>query len=577
MNVAVTTRRHEAEQGVALIWAIIIMIVILGLLTVISISTMSGAKESRDSASRTRAVFWAEAAGKDLVARLDNAELGPWEQGASGADPILGFMAAGNPVGITTPTTSTFPVVANSTDRRALPLRSSAGGTTQRGWYQVLPPRAGAPAWTGVKVMNAAAPGDQGAIQFVVRAWHDSIGARPVLVRFELRRNALSRFSVLSEDRLTLGGIGTLDLGGAVHTNNTRNGTVGIEIGTTTRTAGVRSITTTTGSITGSCGGVCRANVREVVSFGSAARAMRHVERLSTMPGRCTATRFAACSMPWTGGQPAIDRIGGWYVNLNAPGGCVDVGRVTFRTRGDTGSYPMLDDRVGPIAGPTGTQRLCPAPGGGALVLDGDVVVGGLRPRGAAPVTIMARRTTAFPGARVNGSTSYVAVTAPASIYLEQTVNNGGIGAAFEADPVGLVAQGGVYVPSWALANSAGGARAGRNNNLRVLNVAAMAVSGEIAYSPSIQAIAADGSAPGGVGLTATNARTALYGTGASFLFDGSLISGGRMVFRYGQTAQFVGYDTRSISYVESLAWNPPPWFPADSDWHVADWTEFDA
>ena len=75
--------------------------------------------------------------------------------------------------------------------------------------------------------------------------------------------------------------------------------------------------------------------------------------------------------------------------------------------------------------------------------------------------------------------------------------------------------------------------------------------------------------------------RSALWNlalqAGWSISFDGSLISGGRMVFRYGQTAQFIGYDTRSIRYVEDLAWNPPPWFPADSDWHVADWTEFDA
>lgn len=560
-----------------MIWAIIIMIIILGLLVVISVSTLFNNRETRDSASRTRAVFWAEAAGKDIVARIDNAELGPWQQSQDAAgNRILSFIAAGSPLGATVPTDTWFPVIAGQTDQRALPLTSTAGGTTQNGWYQILPPRAGAPAWTGLKIMDPAQPQSQGAIQFVIRAWNSGSNAQPVLVRIELRRNSLSRFSLLSEDRLTLGGIGSLMLGGSIHTNNSRNANIGIEVGTATNISSVDSITTTAGTITG-CSMVCKSNVGEVVSFGSASRAMRHVERIATIPGRCIANRFAGCALAWTGGQPPVDQIGAWYVNLNSGGGCISVGRMMFPTRTDTGAYPSLDDRRGPLGNATGSQNYCPAPGGGAMVLDGDVVVSGIRPPGAPAVTIMARRTSAFPAARVNSSLVYRPVTAPASIYLEQSASNAGIGALSAANPVGLVAQGGIYLPSWAMTNSNGGVRSGRNDVLVVRNVAGIAVAGEIAYSPSIQAIAADGTAPGGLGLNATSARLARYGYGSSFTYQGSLASGGRMVFRYGQAADYIGYGTRSISYVDSLAWNPPPWFPSDSDWHLADWTEYEA
>jgi len=558
--------QRREEQGVALIWAIIVMIIVIGLIVVMVASTLNSTRETRDSASRTRAVFWAEAASKDLVARIDNAELGPWVASRTAAgNQYLSFAVPNAPVGMTTPANGAFPVAGTGT--RAIPLTSTAGGTTQRGYYQVLPPVTGAPAWTGVKIMDPAQPGEQGAIQFVVRAWTDAIGTRPVLVRVELRRNALSRFSMLSEDQLTLGGIGTLQLGGSIHSNNTRNAATAIQVGGATDLSGVRSISSTTGSIAGCAGAICKPAVREVVSFGSAARAMRHVEQLSAL-GRCVPARFAACAISGLQ-RPPLDQIPVWHVNLAGPGGCLVVGRMTGPTRTDTGVYPMLDDRRGPTGGPVGTSSYCPAPGGGAMVLDGDVIIAGMRPAGAAPVTIMARRTTAFPTAQVNGATAPTAVTAPASIYFQQTGSGAGIGAATPDNPVGLVAQGGIYLPSWAMT--------GVNDVLVVRNVAAMAVSGEVAYSPSIQSIAADGSTPGGLGLLPAAARALNYGYGTRFQFEGSLISGGRMVFRYGQAASWLGYGQRDISYVDSLSWNPPPWFPADSDWHVADWTEFDA
>lgn len=565
----------SSEQGVALIWAIIIMIVVLGFIVLVASSTMSTVRETRDSATRTRAVFWAEAAGKDLVARMDDAEIGPWVTGRSGADLYLSF-AGGAPAGIATPPANRQ--YAIGADRRAIPL---TGSGTERGWYQVLPPAGlGSPAWTGVKVMNPARPGDQGSVQFVIRAWADLAGAQPVLVRVELRRNALSRFSLLSEDQLTLGGLGALSLRGAIHTNNARNAPQAIQVAPSTNVGGARSVTTTRGAISGCGSGVCRANVRETVSFGSAARAMRHVEQLSRR--RCAGATFAACAPP----PPAAGAgttIPAWHVNLAAAGGCIDVGTMLFNTRTDAGNYATLDDRRGPIGNATGVRRYCPAANGGAIVLDGDVVVSGLRAATAPPVTIMARRTAAFPAtATVPSGGVRIRVSAPASIYLEQSANGAGIGAQSPpagqgVNPVGLVAEGGIFLPSWALRESRSPTRSGRNDTLVVRNVAAMASTGEIAYSPSIQAIAADGSLPGGLGINAVTARMMQYGYGSSFSFTGSLISAGRMVFRYGQTNEYVGYGTRTLAYEESLAWNPPPWFPADSDWHVADWTEFDA
>jgi hypothetical protein len=563
-----TPRPSDAprESGIALIWAILIMAVVIGLVAVIALSTLSTTRQARDSASRTRATFWAEAASKDILARFASAEVGPWIAStlASG-DQVLQFTASGTPTRLATPPKDRrFPI---GTDTRAIKVSNTAGGTTQSGWYQLLPPIQGGAAWTGVRIMDASRPGDQGAVQFVVRAWSDQANARPTLVRIELRHSSLSRFSILSEDQLVLGGMGTLKLGGAVHTNNSHQAATAIELGGSTSVGSVRSITSTSGAINGCASSICRPNVREVVSFGSAATAMRNVQRLAAAPtNRCTGTKVVACSLVDTT-VAAANRLGAWRVNLAGAGGCVDVGRITFPLRTDVGAYPMVDDRAGPASSVTGAKQYCPAPGGAAILLDADVVVVGRRAATAPPVTLMAQRPETGRTATM-GSTSGIRVTAPASIYLAQSASGAGIGSSSALAPVGLVAQGGVYLPSWAMRTV--------NSTLSVTNVAAMAMTGEIAYGPAIQAIAADGASPGGLGIMPDDARALGYGYGSSFTFTGSLISSGRMSFRYGQGAAYLGYGQRNLAYVDSLAWNPPPLFPTDHDWYLADWTEFD-
>lgn len=561
--------RTRTEQGVALIWAIIIMIIVMGLLVVVTMSAMSTTRDAKDSASRTRAVIWAESAGKDLVSRIESGEVGPWAT-PSGANFRLTF-AGGVPSGTTTGARTAFRVGA---DTRAVPLVSRGG---QRGWYQVLPPAPGEPAWSGLRIRDAGRPGDQGSIQFVVRAWHDSADAAPVLVRMEIRRNTLSRFSLLSEDQLTLGGIGSLRLGGLIHTNNTRGAGQAIQVGAGTDLRGVQRVTTTSGSITGRCPtGVCRQDVREQVSFGSASRAMDQVDRLARMTtpfARCATGRFVACSFSSAGfGTAPANSMWIWNISLN-DGSCIGVRRQTIPVRTDTGGVPAVNDRVGPNGGLINVGRYCPARGGGAILLDGDAIVTGRRPGNAGAVTIMTRRGASYPRVRM-GATN-VPSTQPASVYLLQTGSGAGVGANCDVpsspacEAVGIVAQGGVYLPSWAMRNV--------NDNLAVVNVAAMAVAGEIAYSPSIQAIASDGATPGGLGVTPDQARVMGYGFGSDLSFSGAMLSGGRMTFRYGQAGTYIGYGTRSFTYNPALTWDAPPYFPSDNDWHLADWTEFDA
>ena len=566
-----TTRMSVAprpgERGVALIWAILVMLVVMGLITAIGMTTLNSSRETRDATSRTRAVFWAEAAAKDLVARIDNGEIGPWVAATDAA----GNQYLGMPLttGFVTPSTTSFPVAGSPLGSGALPLVNSVNGSTERGWYQVLSPVAAqARPWTGLHVLDPADPVSQGSIQFVVRAWNDTARAKATTVRVELRRGSIARFSMLSENEFTLGGLGTLNLAGAIHTNNAREASTAIELGANASLGNVTSISSTKGAITG-CNGSpkCKPDVGEVVPFGSGNRSIQKVERLAMMPGRCTTNAFVACNLDSgvNAGIVSNSTMPAWHVYVNGAGGCVTVRTMSFPMRRDTGSYGMLDDRAGPATDNDSLRSLCPAPGGGALLFNGDVVVTGVRPAGAPPVTIFARRSATFPRRTVNGVANQ-AITAPASIYFLQAAG-GSIGAASAAQPLGLVAQGGVYAPGWAMRTT--------NDVMRITNVAAMAVTGEIAYGPSIMAVAADGSAPGGLGILPDQARVLGYGYGRSFSFSGSLASSGRMVFRYGaDNAQYLGYGTRTISYVDALSWNPPPFYPADSDWHLADWTE---
>jgi hypothetical protein len=203
-------------------------------------------------------------------------------------------------------------------------------------------------------------------------------------------------------------------------------------------------------------------------------------------------------------------------------------------------------------------------------MFNGDVIVRGTR-QSRRPVTIQARRTAATVptvGLDTNGDTVLETsrMTAPASIFLLQTANGAGVGSASPMAPVGLVAEGGVYLPSHAMRTL--------NNNMIVRNVAAMAEGSEVSYGPAIISIAGENGEPG-LGVTPLAARALGYGYGANLTWTGAIASRRSSVFRYGAGADYLGYGQRSLSYPAELLWNPPPGFPSDRDWHLADYREF--
>lgn len=209
------------------------------------------------------------------------------------------------------------------------------------------------------------------------------------------------------------------------------------------------------------------------------------------------------------------------------------------------------------------------------MVLDGDIVVRGKRTGvNTAPVTIMARRTTAFPTVTVTDYqnrviATNVRVTAPASAYLLQTANGAGVGSDSDLAPVGVVGEGGVYLPSYAMRTV--------NSVMNVQNVALMAGNGEIAMGPSILAVASDGAIDAGGGMQPGAARAAGYGYGSQLNVTGALATRRQSIFRYGAGASFLGYGNRRIAYPPNLTWNAPPFYPSFQDWHVATMTESDA
>lgn len=556
------------ERGVALIWALLIMIIVLAIISGLAAIALNSSRDTRDANSRTRATFWAQAAAEDLSTRIVNGEVGPWVSSTSAAGQFLS-MPLTSPV---TPSLTTFtvPGASGARSRGALPLTTTAGGVTQRGWYQVLDPGSAArnQPWTGLRNLNTTDYTNRGSIVFVVRAWADTRNARPVVVRLVLRRDSLARFNILTEAPLVLGGssggLQSWSAMGRIHTNNTANANPAVQV-TGAVPANVSSVSSTSGAISGCSSSKCHANVGDVVPFSSSSdRAFATVQRVASMSGRCSTSSFAACS--FTAGTVAagypVDQMPVWRVLLSGGSNCVTVQRTAMQLRTDVGSYPLLNDRLGFQQPLTTVGNYCPAAGGGALLFDGDVFVGGQRAASNTPLTILARRTAAFPSRTVMGAS--VKTVAPASIWPLQTASNGGVGSAGTLSAVGLVAEGGVYFPSFAMT--------GVNDTLRLSNVAAMAASGSISYGPSIQAVASSGQQ--GLGVSAASARAMGYGYGTLLSMSGSFASAGQMIERYG-AGTYLGYGSRQLNVSQALDWYSPPWYPTDNDWHLADWTEF--
>lgn len=576
------------ESGIALIWAILVMLVVFGTVAVAVNMTLVRTDETKDNANRTRSNMWAQAAADDLVQRLQSREIGFDLETEVGPNTNQLFV-------ITPPTTTPslsygasrpsarFP---NPTSTVAKEMTFTQNGTVYRGWYQVMPiPGVTANPWRGVfrraagSDLNAAA---QGSVEMLVRAWEEGPRAEPVVARLTFRHASLSRFSLLSDDRMNIGGLGAVQPGGYVHTNNARGAATAITIDTTAILNNAVKITTTQGAITPNpqCAGKCVANVRDVVEFGAAARAFDRTRQLSTSTVPYVGGTYASRGIAhYVAGplQTGLTTMPSWWADIAGAGcaaGSVAYGRATWTLRLDTVGVPMLNDLIQPTMGPR-TGCLAIAEGGGAALFNGDVIVVGQRP-GNRPVTIMAQRITSFnvlqdvDGIPGNESTT---VTMPASIYLWDVTNGAlALGSTSDFNPVGLVAEGGIYFPSFRLGNG--------NRPFDVTNVAAMAMGSEVSYGPAIISIAAEAGQPG-LGLTPAAARAAGYGSGGRLRWTGSIASRRPITFRYGAAnnngcgGAYVGFCSRELTYPPNFIWNSPPGFPTDRDWHLADYKEF--
>ncbi|MCW2923871.1 MAG: hypothetical protein JWM98_1275 [Thermoleophilia bacterium] len=566
-------RAHRGEAGVALIWAILVMIVVFGTIAVAVGMTLTRVDETRSGANKTRAGFWTQAASDDLAQRLQSREIGYLVSGAGVGDQTWTVPTTGN----VTPPGRTFSNGGSTAARRMSVTDGS--GVVHTGWYQVLPAATGGTPWQARYVRDPARPDAQGSVEVIVRAWEEGLRAEPVTARLTFRHASFSRFSLLSDDKMRLGGVGNVTPRGYVHTNNARNAANAITIEAGADFSNTRRVTTSSGAINGIglCGGKCVANVSDIVEFGAASRSMDRVRQLAASS---TPIAYAAqgVARTWsTMGGPlaanvAPDQIPVWIVDLASCGDGVGVGQARWPVRQDLVGVPEIDDKVAPT--PVGGISCYPvATGGGAILLNGDVIVRGNR-TSTHSVTVYAKRegapidvpmdvdgdpTTPFTPARV---------TAPASVYLLQS--GGPVGSTSPLAPVGIVAEGGVYLPSYAMA--------GPNRVMSVQNVAAMAMGSEVSYGPSIISIAADSSEVG-LGLSPAEATLAGYGSGQSLTWNGAIASRRQVTFRYGKPGggNWLGYATRNLTYPMQMIWNPPPSFPTDRDWHLADYREFNA
>lgn len=567
------------EHGIALIWAILVMIIVFGTVAVSVTMTSVRTDETRDNANRTRSNFWTQAAADDLAQRLKSREVGFDLQSevGPGVDQLWVIPA---PRTAPRATSSRFP---NATSVAARPLQVVQNGQTYRGWYQVLPiPGVTTAPWRAHFRRAAGVPEKQGSVEVLVRAWEEGRRAEPVIARLTYRQASFTRFSLLSDTRMNLGGVGAVTPGGYVHTNNAHAENPAITIERNANMTRTIKVTTTTGRIldrAGGCaGGKCRAGVRDIVEFGAAARAFARVRQLSVSRVPGVGSTYASRGIAhYVGGplQSNLTTMPVWWVDVGGSGTCVPYGRATWPLRRDTVGVPMLDDDARPTIG--ARQGCLPiSEGGGAILFNGDVIVSGNR-SSYRPVTIMAQRVTSLTVRQdVDGVASTLEttrVTVPASIYIwNRQSGNQPVGSTSDYMPLGLVAEGGVYLPSFAMDAGAG------NRQLRVNNVAAMAMGSEVSYGPSIISVVAE-STDVGLGLVPTAANRMGYGAGQSLTWLGSIASRRPITFRYGQangcSNGFVGYCRRDLTYAPNLIWNSPPSFPSDRDWHLADYREF--
>lgn len=541
---------RRSEHGVALVAALIVMLLVVGVIAIFSMLAVGESQQGRADRQRAESLYWVETAAAQVLAQLRAHEIGPHRMAGQAGGAQLW-------------------TVPGPTGRRPLTV-TTPSGATQQGYFEVLAPVQGGTPNTVAYMNSPADLQHRGEVRLVLRGSASAADPRPRAALVTFRRSSLAAYAMVSDAPIDIGNLGSSRIMGSIHSNNVQHADVGIRI-SGANTSAARLISTTQGSIQGGCSAArCVPGSEQSVSFTNVDRAFAEVERLHARGG-CTASRRIACvHAPRVAWHPA-DTSPAYRVRLDGPGGCVTVAPIAMPLRMDAGAAAIVDDRRPPV-GPFGaTTSYCPSsPNAGfALLLNADVQVEGSR--SGAPVTIMSRNSSR-PTTIVSGQSTVR--QQPGSIFVVQ--QGGRFGSSNPTSPVGLIAEGSVYLPDWAIAS-------GNNRTLNVDHVAIAAKSGELSLGPmtlamagSVNGLSAGGAnAKEGGGLNPCAGEAATFDRGAQLRIVGAVASRREPVLGYGTAAACsFGYSQRQYTYSEHLEWNPPPLYPTTAPWHVAAWDE---
>lgn len=529
------TRAAAPESGSAMIAAVVITVLVAGLAMVMVSWGVHHSGQSRVENQRTASLYWTEAAFADLGYKLDTLVVGR-------ATAIQSAIV--NVELWTVPKSGNWDAAHNA----FVVDVTRPDGTTEQGYYQILAPAPGIPDSTVMFDANPALDAtSQGSVTVLVRGWSSVTDSRPRVVRAVLARGTLARYSLLSDAPIRLLEFGNAALRGDVHTNNAGGAATGINGGDQTVYAPAR-VTTRAGKImnlAGCGGGRCKANTGEFVPFTHVDTAFNQIDVLSSRGAPwCQGHGVlygVACSVTTPPLAP-LDPPGAVPVyRVEIEGTCVRFWPAWFPRQRDTRGVRVLDDKVAPTTTTGGgVSQWCPGLGGGAIRFPSTIVVRGVA---TVPMTIMARSA----GAAI-----------PASILLHEALplqTPALVGGANEATPLGLVAQGAVFLPSYAM-----------GVNRRVQNTALVAQGAELSLGPEMLSIVGS--------MDPCNAARMGLGSAKRITISGSIMTRRRPVLRYSDPDTpgtcTIGYRNRTFLDVPRLRWDPPPLFPTDRNWHVA-------
>ncbi len=561
--------RHADEQGVAMIFVIVMMLLVTGVVASMAFSGSTRRAEERGKRERVLSEVMLVAASQDLGMRLERWEIGRDHKREAGGTGFAAFGMAGCGGSVCGPYS----------------LRDEASNAVIGEYRVIAPPRsyctrncvAG-----GYLDINPASP-ERGTVTFFIEA-RGMAAARSRFERARLvfKRGMLSQYAALSDQRIDVGGWGalTLPLGTAIHSNNVDGDAVGVNLVNVNSDQATR-ITTRSGTIAGPCR-ADRCNVTgKTVSFSSTDVAFRQVYTTWNRLGRpCDGSQVCVFDASRLAGAPTNQRMPIFVADFNGASGCLNVSLASYPLRIGS-SYPIIDDSTAPTRAGGNIGRYCPPEGGGAVLFEGDVQLeggiglGGGNQRG--PITIMSKRFASTNTAVTVGSTPNVRVTEPGSIYV---VGSGGrTGGRWTAGqlprPLGLVSQGSVYIPTWSVGSS--------NRTLDMDLTAVVAGGGGFSMGPTFVLNAAESltaagnyTAGGGINACRSDAMTnASLPTGANFNFSGTIASRQRTFFAYESGGCGRGYAGRMMQFDPTLGWYPIPFFPALDPWHLVDWQEY--